>query len=150
MTAFSLRARLHLGANSDLAFSLPQSYCLNPLCSPTAPSSEGAEAAPPQSTDFPRRKKCSNRFSVNAIIGRRYNPSVKPSKAKRLDSSPYTGEPRFALQTLSESLTQGSREVRARRPFSVFIKSKSALAGAFVRIVSQVTILVAVSVPSSS
>mgnify|MGYP004478022281 CR=1 FL=1 len=38
-------ARLHLGVNSDLAFSLPQSYCSNPLCSPTAPSSEGAEAA---------------------------------------------------------------------------------------------------------
>ena len=52
MTAFSLGARLPLGANGRLALSLPQSYCLNPLCSPTAPSSEGAEAAPPQSTEF--------------------------------------------------------------------------------------------------
>ena len=55
MTAFSLGARLPLGANGRLALSLPQSYCLNPLCSPTAPSSEGAEAAPPQSTEL---QKC--------------------------------------------------------------------------------------------
>ena len=45
MTAFSLGARLPLGVSSNLAFSLPQSYRLNPERSPTAPSSEGAEAA---------------------------------------------------------------------------------------------------------
>ena len=39
-------ARLYRGVNSRLELSLPQSYCLNPLCSSTAPSSEGAEAAP--------------------------------------------------------------------------------------------------------
>ena len=31
MTAFSLSARLPLGANSDLALSLPQSRCFNPF-----------------------------------------------------------------------------------------------------------------------
>ena len=34
------------------------------------------------------------KMRVNAVTGRGYNPSVKPSKAERLDSFPYTGEPR--------------------------------------------------------
>ena len=40
-----LSARLYLTALRSRALSLPQSYCLNPERSPTAPSSEGAEAA---------------------------------------------------------------------------------------------------------
>ena len=35
---------------------------------------------------------------TNAIPCRGYNPSVAPLKAKRRASSPYTGEPRFALR----------------------------------------------------
>ena len=38
-------AHLHLSAHRSRALSLPQSSCLNPERSPTAPSSEGAEAA---------------------------------------------------------------------------------------------------------
>ena len=45
MTAFSLRARLHLGANSNLALSLPQSFVAAKRRQNPAPSSEGAEAA---------------------------------------------------------------------------------------------------------
>ena len=45
------------------------------------------------------RAQGSRENGVNAVIGRGYNPSVKPSKAERLDSSPYTGEPRFALSS---------------------------------------------------
>ena len=98
MTAFSFSARLHLDVNSTLALSLPQSFVAAKRRQKPAPSSEGAEAAPPHTTDFPRRKKCSNRFSVNAFTGRRYNPSVfSACKTSRKSSSPYTGEPRFAL-----------------------------------------------------
>ena len=44
-----------------------------------------------------RMKVVGQKMRVNAVTGRGYNPSVKPSKAERLDSSPYTGEPRSAL-----------------------------------------------------
>ena len=44
---------------------------------------------PPQATDLALRSK----LGVNAIPCRRYNPSVGFA-----DSSPYTGEPRFALR----------------------------------------------------
>ena len=46
MTAFSLGARLHLGVNSTLALSLPQSFVAAKRRQKPAPSSEGAEAAP--------------------------------------------------------------------------------------------------------
>ena len=46
MTVFSLIAHLHLGANSDLALSLPQSFVAAKRRQKPAPSSEGAEAAP--------------------------------------------------------------------------------------------------------
>ena len=46
-----LSPRLSLTAHRRLALSLPQSYCLNPERSPTAPSSEGAEGAPAPCTD---------------------------------------------------------------------------------------------------
>ena len=80
MTAFSLGARLFLGANSRLAFSLPQSFVAAKRRQNPAPSSEGAEAAPPQGTDLALLSK----FSVNAITGRGYNPSVflRPLGAK--------------------------------------------------------------------
>ena len=52
MTAFSLGARLRLGANSALALSLPPSACSNPLCRHPPPSSEGAEAATAASHRF--------------------------------------------------------------------------------------------------
>ena len=107
MTAFSLGARLPLGANGRLALSLPQSYCLNPLCSPTAPSSEGAEAAPPQSTDLALLSK----FGVNAITGRRYNPSVNPLNPERLDSSPSirSEAPSFIVARAAKPLVFGAK-----------------------------------------
>ena len=132
MTAFSLRARLHFGANSDLALSLPQSrLCI--LRARQLPPQREPRRLPPQTAEFPRRKKCSNRFSVNAFHCRGYNPSVKPLKAERLDSSPYTGEPRSAFRQLcaccmrrrrtshakvilinfEEHSQQGSKELRA-------------------------------------
>ena len=52
----------------------------------------------PLGVTAPLTSKGSQENGVNAMPCRRYNPSVKPSKAKRLDSSPYTGEPRFALR----------------------------------------------------
>ena len=52
-----------------------------------------------KATDFPQRKKCSSRFSVNAMHCRRYNPSVfLPRRGKK-----------------PAPLTQGSREVRSVR-----------------------------------
>ena len=79
MTAFSFSARLHLDVSSNRALSLPQSSPQK-LKGLTAPSSEGAEAAPPQSTDLALLSK----FGVNAVTGRRYNPSVflRPKGAK--------------------------------------------------------------------
>ena len=95
MTAFSLRARLHLGANSDLALSLPQSSPLYPkrLDSSLLRGSRGGSAA--NRTDLILLSK----FSVNAIPCRRYNPSVfSACKTSRKASSPCTGEPRSALR----------------------------------------------------
>ena len=51
MTAFSLGARLSLGANSNLALSLPQSFVAAKRRQKPAHYSEGAKAAPPQSTE---------------------------------------------------------------------------------------------------
>ena len=62
---------------------------------------------PPHATDLVRCEKYHGMFSVNAIPCRRYNPSVSFA-----DSSPYTGEPRFALH-----LHQcGTREPRRLPP----------------------------------
>ena len=71
----------------------------------------GARRLPPQSTDFPRRKKCSNRFSVNAVTGRGYNPSVKPLKAERLDSSPSIRSevPSFIVARAAKPLAFGAK-----------------------------------------
>ena len=57
-----------------------------------------------------QRNIVGHKMRVNAIPCRRYNPSVSFA-----DSSPYTGEPRFALQTPVATFTQWSRE---RAPFS--------------------------------
>ena len=62
----------------------------------------------PLGVPAPLTSKGSQENGANAIPCRRYNPSVKPLKAERLDSSPYTGEPRFALS--SPRRAQGSRE----------------------------------------
>ena len=74
------------------------------LCMPTPwckqqPRVLSPSVAPlyPLGAPAPLLKKGSQENGVNAITGRRYNPSVKPLKAERLDSSPYTGEPRSAL-----------------------------------------------------
>ena len=56
MTAFSLGARLHLDVSSNRALSLPQSFVAAKRRQKPAPSSEGAEAAPPQAADLPRCK----------------------------------------------------------------------------------------------
>ena len=53
-----------------------------------------------------------NSKGVNAIPGRRYNPSVK---TYGFASSPCTGEPRNAPQTLGGNPVQGSREAQRKR-----------------------------------
>ena len=51
MTAFSLRARLHFGANSDLALSLPQSrLCI--LRARQLPPQREPRRLPPQTAEF--------------------------------------------------------------------------------------------------
>ena len=68
----------------------------------------------PLGVTAPLINKGSQENCVNAMPCRGYNPSVKPSKAERLDSSPYTGEPRSELS--SPCRAQGA-EVRARCAF---------------------------------
>ena len=102
MTAFSLRARLHLSVSSNRALSLPQSrLCI--FWARQLPPQREPRRLPPQGTDLILLSK----FGVNAIPCRGYNPSVSFA-----DSSPYTGEPRFALH-----LHQcGTREPRRLPP----------------------------------
>ena len=64
MTAFSLSARLPLGANSALALSLPQSFVAAKRQQNPAPSSEGAEAA----------TAASHRFSFAVKVRRKRYP----------------------------------------------------------------------------
>ena len=66
----------------------------------------------PLGVTAPLLKKGSQENGVNATTCRRYNPSVfSACKTSRKASSPYTGEPRFALS--SPRGAQGSREVRS-------------------------------------
>ena len=68
MTAFSLSARLNLGANSDLALSLPQSFVAAKRRQKPAPSSEGAEAAAAASHRFSFTVKVrSKRYTLSQI-----------------------------------------------------------------------------------
>ena len=108
MTDFSLGARLHLGANSRLALSLPQSRCFNPFSPRQLPPQREPRRLPPQPTDLALLSK----LGVNAIPCRRYNPSVKTFG---FATSPYTGEARTALSCRGENLTQGSREALRER-----------------------------------
>ena len=55
MTAFSFGARLHLGANSRLAVSLPQSRCFNPFSPRQLPPQREPRRLPPQATELQRR-----------------------------------------------------------------------------------------------
>ena len=65
----------------------------------------------PLGVTAPLMNKGSQENGVNAIPCRRYNPSgFSACKTSRKASSPYTGEPRFALQTPAAPFTQGSRE----------------------------------------
>ena len=87
MRSVYFSARLHLGANSSLALSLPQSRCFNPFSPRQLPPQREPRRLPPQATDLALLSK----FGVNAIIGRRYNPSVfSACKTSRKSSSPYT------------------------------------------------------------
>ena len=93
MTAFSLRARLHLGANSDLAFSLPQSSPLYPkrLDSSLLRGSRGGS----------RRK--SHRFNFAVKVRR---------KCYALSRIQPLSQALLILKGLTAPLAQGSREVR--------------------------------------
>ena len=50
-------------------------------------------------------------FSVNAATGRRYNPSVKPLKTERLDSSPSirSEAPSFIVARAAKPLVFGAK-----------------------------------------
>ena len=60
---------------------------------------KGVSITPLTST---QRDIVGHKMRVNALTGRGYNPSVKPLKTKKLDSSPYTGEPRTRSVCLAE------------------------------------------------
>ena len=62
----------------------------------------------PLGVTAPLMNKGSQENCVNAIPCRRYNPSVSFA-----DSSPYTGEPRSALQTLGANFARGGAEAAA-------------------------------------
>ena len=93
-----------------LGVSLPPSACSNPLCRHPPPSSEGGEGAPAPHTDLVLLSKS----GIDAITGRRYNPSVKTCG---FASSPYTGEPRMR----SVRPSSFSKYVCGRRPLFGFI-----------------------------
>ena len=132
------------GAENALRLTRCSAYRLSPLlagcphpsrCSAKAPHRATfpkgkAMAAPPQATDFPQRKKCSIRFSVNAIIGRRYNPSVfSACKTSRKASSPYTGEPRMRSVYRSAKWGAEAATAASHRIAKVRTAVKPALAG---------------------
>ena len=106
MTAFSFGARLHLGANSDLALSLPQSFVAAKRRQKPAPSSEGAEAAPPHSTELQRCKPrlspplagCPHPSRCSAKA--QHRATFPKGKAKAaLESQTPQREPRFAFNS---------------------------------------------------
>ena len=69
MTAFSLRARLHFGANSDLALSLPQSNPLNPeRLDSFAPSPLAARASAIRSRTCGRQRLAASLYPPPAAL----------------------------------------------------------------------------------
>ena len=80
MTAFSLSARLYLGANSRLALSLPQSRCFNPFSPRQLPPQREPRRLRRKATDLALLSK----FGANAVTGRGYNPSgFLPRRGKK-------------------------------------------------------------------
>ena len=139
MTAFSFGARLHLGANSRLAVSLPQSRCFNPFSPRQLPPQREPRRLPPQATDLALLSK----LGVDAFTCRGYNPSVKTFG---FDTSPYTGEARTVSQTLSECLAQGSRDSRSVS----LCKHREAEIGAAVRAPSTLRVQCAAYFPAAA
>ena len=94
MTAFSLIARLHLGANSRLALSLPQSRCFNPF---------SPRQLPPQREPRRLRRKPQNCKSANPIL---FSPSVSFA-----DSSPSirSEAPSFIVARAAKPLVFGAK-----------------------------------------
>ena len=81
MTAFSFGARLHLGANSRLAVSLPQSRCFNPFSPRQLPPQREPRRLPPRATDLVHRgaEKRSHPCLPSASFSTAAkNPSAKP------------------------------------------------------------------------
>ena len=81
MTASSLGVRLHLGANSDLALSLPQSRCFNPFSPRQLPPQREPRRLPPRATDSVHRgaEKRSHPCLPSASFSTAAkNPSAKP------------------------------------------------------------------------
>ena len=70
MTAFSLGARLHLDVSSNRALSLPQSFVAAKRRQKPAPSSEGAEAAPPQTAEIISASTGEPRFALRHLCGK--------------------------------------------------------------------------------
>ena len=105
MTAFSFGARLHLGANSDLALSLPQSrLCIlwaRQLC-PLAVSATGGARKPNPSEGAEAATAVSHRFSFAVKVRR-----------KRYPLSPI--QPLSHAYGVPAPLTPGSREPLCKR-----------------------------------
>ena len=106
MIPVSFSVRLHLDVSSNRALSLPQSFVAAKRRQKPAPSSEGAEAAPPQSTELQR---CKPRLSP-PLAG---CPHPSRCSAARSTAPP---SPRGRLRRRSKAKPlRGSRDSRSVR-----------------------------------
>ena len=106
MIPVSFSVRLHLDVSSNRALSLPQSFVAAKRRQKPAPSSEGAEAAPPHSTELQRCKPrlspplagCPHPSRCSAKA--QHRATFPKGKAKAaLESQTPQREPRFALSS---------------------------------------------------
>ena len=106
MIPVSFSVRLHLDVSSNRALSLPQPFVAAKRRQKPAPSSEGAEAAPPHSTELQRCKPrlspplagCPHPSRCSAKAQHRATFPKGKTKAA-LESQTPQREPRFALSS---------------------------------------------------
>ena len=85
LTAFSLGARLHLGANSRLALSLPQSRCFNPFSPRQLPPQREPRRLPPQATEL---QKCERKaFLSLSPLSPRSGGARKPNPSEGAEAA---------------------------------------------------------------
>ena len=118
MTAFSLGACLHLDVSSNRALSLPQSFVVAKRRQKPAPSSEGAEAAPPQATEL---QKCERKaFLSLSPLSPRSGGARKPNPSEGAEAAPpHTTD--LARGKLSARRRSGKRQKSCQALFTKFI-----------------------------